>query len=244
MQSSHGLVTNVFAAYLGIAAGGLLPTGSWARAPRAASLQIAQAQAAARAALVRATDAEERFRELATALEGRRQAKALSEASRLGILREVARARPSLPPETVRRLGIALVTQAHRHHLDPLLLVAVARVESRFDPYAHSGAGAVGLMQIRPPTGAELALRAGRRLVGPAQLYDVETNVALGARYLEKLEKRYPTLREALLAYNRGPAGARQALSGDTRSALDGYPARVLSERDRLAREALAHRGG
>ena len=75
------------------------------------------------------------------------------------------------------------------------LLTAVAHVESRFDPNARSGAGAVGLLQLMPTTAAALH-------------YDPEdtaANVMAGALYLRQLLDRYGSTTRALAAYNAGP---------------------------------------
>jgi soluble lytic murein transglycosylase len=63
--------------------------------------------------------------------------------------------------EEVDVLARTLVDEARRHGLDLALVMAVMHVESRFYNFALSPAGAVGLMQILPSTGQELARRAG-----------------------------------------------------------------------------------
>ena len=86
--------------------------------------------------------------------------------------------------------------------LDPALLQAVARQESRFTAGVESPVGAVGLMQLMPSTASELA---GRRLEG-ASLKDPALNSRLGARYLRQLLEQWrgnPVL--AVASYNAGP---------------------------------------
>ena len=88
--------------------------------------------------------------------------------------------------------------------LDPALLQAVARQESRFTAGVESPVGAVGLMQLMPTTASDLA---GRRLEGPS-LKDPGLNTRLGARYLRQLLEQWhgnPVL--AVASYNAG-AGA------------------------------------
>jgi soluble lytic murein transglycosylase-like protein len=75
------------------------------------------------------------------------------------------------------------------------MLVAVAQVESRFQPNAHSGADARGLLQVLPSTAAELKLNVDH----PTE------NVLAGARYLKILLDRYHRTDLALAAYNAGP---------------------------------------
>lgn len=93
-----------------------------------------------------------------------------------------------------------LVDRAAREHdIDPLLLHAIARVESRHQPGAISHAGAHGLMQVIVPT----ARRFG---VGEARaLHDPETNLQVSARYLKTLQRRFGNdLSLVLAAYNAG----------------------------------------
>jgi len=99
----------------------------------------------------------------------------------------------------------AIVAESERHALDPNLVVAVIHVESRFDPSAFSSAGAIGLMQILPSTGAELAQRVGLPWRGERTLFDPVLNVRLGTAYLRELTDRYGSTRVALAAYNWGP---------------------------------------
>lgn len=236
MRRTHAIWALGVAAVTGTAAGQVVPR-LWAA--QEAGVRAARAEEDRASAEARAREAQRQWTQLARELDGEQSARALQEADALGILAEVARERPQLRPDAQRRVGVALVSEARRHGLDPLLLAAVARVESRFDPYATSQMGAVGLLQIRPPTGKAMIAEDGGRLSHDAQLYEIETNVALGARYLAGLARRYPSLDQALLAYNRGPVGAGRALRGpDASAALAGYPHAVLAERERLALRA------
>jgi soluble lytic murein transglycosylase-like protein len=94
--------------------------------------------------------------------------------------------------------GGSIWESARRHGLNPSLVAAVARVESRFDPRAVSQRGARGLMQLMPATGRRLGLR-------PAELFDPEKNLDAGARYLRELADRFgDDLSLVLAAYNAG----------------------------------------
>ncbi len=93
---------------------------------------------------------------------------------------------------------------ARQEALDPFLILAVAREESRFDPRAVSSAGAVGLMQLLPSTARGLDAD-----VGLDDLLDPQVSLRLGARYLAEQLRRFGDLRLALVAYNAGPGRAR-----------------------------------
>ncbi len=94
---------------------------------------------------------------------------------------------------------------AASHGLDPRLLLAVMRSESRFRPDVVSRAGAVGLMQVTPETAAWIAHRRGPVVAGAAPLTDPAYNIATGAWYLAYLRQRFPgRMPAALAAYNAG----------------------------------------
>jgi len=94
---------------------------------------------------------------------------------------------------------------ASNHDLDPALVAAVVYVESRFDPNARSGAGAIGLMQLLPDTAKGIALRTGGDGFVVADLRDPEINIRYGTWYLDHLRERYGDLKLALAAYHAGP---------------------------------------
>jgi soluble lytic murein transglycosylase-like protein len=81
------------------------------------------------------------------------------------------------------------------------LLVAVAEVESRFQPRALSGAGARGLLQVMPSTGSALRLDVARP----------ETNVLAGARFLRHMLDHFNSTDLGLAAYNAGPTAVMRA---------------------------------
>lgn len=91
----------------------------------------------------------------------------------------------------------------------PELNLAIARRESEFDPRVKSGAGALGLMQIMPRTGQEVARRLGRAGEHSAArlISDPVYNAELGAAYLSALARRFsgnPIMMSA--GYNAGPS--------------------------------------
>ena len=82
--------------------------------------------------------------------------------------------------------------------LDPDLLRSVIRQESAFRPCSVSRKGAMGLMQLMPPTVEQFAVR---------NPFEPIPNVEAGAKFLKRLLNRYNgDLAKALAAYNSGPA--------------------------------------
>jgi len=104
-----------------------------------------------------------------------------------------------------------LVTrEAREREIDPILLAALIRQESAFTPAIHSPAGAIGLMQVMPATGRELARRQGIRGFTAETLETAEINLHLGTRFFVDMEQRYADgeLPLVLSAYNAGPTRA------------------------------------
>ncbi len=101
--------------------------------------------------------------------------------------------------------------QAAAWGVDPLLLAAVIRQESRFEVAATSSAGAQGLMQIMPATAEWIAGQQGRRTFTPQQAYWPYVNVEFGAYYLGWALRQFDgSLVAALAGYNGGPGNARR----------------------------------
>jgi soluble lytic murein transglycosylase len=99
--------------------------------------------------------------------------------------------------------------QAQRWGVDPLLVAAVIRQESRFESVATSQAAAQGLMQVIPDTAAWIAAQLGWRSFTPAQIYRPYVNVEFGTYYLHRnLEDFDNSTATALAAYNGGPGNA------------------------------------
>jgi soluble lytic murein transglycosylase-like protein len=101
--------------------------------------------------------------------------------------------------ERVLALAPALTDAAREHQVDPLLLHAIAHVESRHNADAKSKAGARGVMQVMPATGKRFGVNDERHL------FDAHTNARASAAYLRTLRGRYgDDLRLVLAAYNAG----------------------------------------
>ncbi|KMP12284.1 hypothetical protein UR09_01345 [Candidatus Nitromaritima sp. SCGC AAA799-A02] len=122
------------------------------------------------------------------------------------IIQLVSRYKTGLKEHHVFNLSDRIVEESKKYGYDPLFLMALILTESSFNNWARSNRGALGLMQIRPATGKALAGETRVKWKGKPTLYDPETNIALGAYYLNKLVLRYGDLGLALEAYNHGPS--------------------------------------
>ncbi len=124
-------------------------------------------------------------------------------------------------------LARVIVEESRRHELDTQLVLALMHVESRFDAFALSPVGAMGIMQILPSTGEEMAGKLGIPWHGAQTLFDPVANVRLGVAYLKQLESRYADIPTALAAYNWGPGHIDRRLRRG-RALPTQYPGLVL----------------
>jgi soluble lytic murein transglycosylase-like protein len=131
------------------------------------------------------------------------------------ILEHVVRKNPEVTRELFRDFPMVLVTEARRTGIDHCLALAQAEVESEFRPDAVGTSGEVGLYQILPSTAALFERELGRfrrpiwergkRDLGDLANPVISTQFAMA--YLRDIMTRRPTVKEALIEYNGGPAG-------------------------------------
>ena len=155
----------------------------------------------------------------------------------------VSRVAPDLDDELRGRLVSAVLLESSRNGYDPIFLLSLVGVESRWRLSAESERGARGLLQMKPSTFAWISAREPD--VGAQDLEtgdDPVVDVRLAIRYFAWLELKFKSRDAALMAYNAGPRRTRQHLrAGDVPDALRAYPQRVRHEYERLIQ--LSHAG-
>jgi soluble lytic murein transglycosylase len=107
----------------------------------------------------------------------------------------------------------SLRSAAVSSRVDPMLVAGVIRQESAFDANAKSHAGAIGLMQLIPPTALKLS-RQMRIGYARARLTNPGYNLQLGSRYLAELIQSMGSPEQALAAYNAGEDRVAQWTDG------------------------------
>lgn len=101
---------------------------------------------------------------------------------------------------------------AQTQGMDYELLQALIATESGFDTFAVSPKGAVGLMQLMPPTAARYGVKADKKIPLEKKLTDPQTNIKAGSSYLRDLIKMFPgQLELAVAAYNAGEGAVQRA---------------------------------
>jgi membrane-bound lytic murein transglycosylase MltF len=109
-----------------------------------------------------------------------------------------------------------------KYNFDPLMLAAQGYQESRLRQEARSHMGAIGVMQIMPPTGAELKV---------GDITQLEPNIHAGAKYMNRLMTKYfPDAKFdeaertlfAFASYNAGPGNISKMRKLAIKRGLDG----------------------
>jgi soluble lytic murein transglycosylase-like protein len=102
--------------------------------------------------------------------------------------------------------GPALWGHGEEHNVDPLLMMGIMRQESTYRPTIKSHAGAIGLVQVMPATGARLAWLMGDPHYSPGALADPAVNLKYGTYYMSLLLNRFDGVYPmAIASYNGGP---------------------------------------
>ena len=109
------------------------------------------------------------------------------------------------------RLVLFISEESRRYGFDPELIIALISTESSFNNWSSSSKGAIGLMQIVPTTGRELAEINNIVWRGEKEfLFDPFLNIKLGVHYLSMLHLKFKDIELALSAYNYGPGNVKR----------------------------------
>ena len=142
--------------------------------------------------------------------------------------------RPDVSDTEAWKVSEVILEQSLKHSFDPMLVLAMIRVESGFQYAVISPAGARGLMQLLPDVAKALleeispAQIAKSRPFKPEYLDDPVFNIKLGVYYLHDLKKSFRNLNLALNAYNVGPTEIRNRLENKIELS-DEYTTAVLT---------------
>ncbi|MFT7412892.1 MAG: hypothetical protein ACI9J4_001256 [Paraglaciecola sp.] len=96
-----------------------------------------------------------------------------------------------------------VISEAKRQNIAPSLALAIAKVESDFNPKAISHAGARGVMQIMPRT-AEQVFGVPR-----SRLFEPDVNIELGVKFIKRLLERYDDRLDIALSHYNGGSGVK-----------------------------------
>ncbi len=127
-------------------------------------------------------------------------------------------------PQTVKHWNPLIGEMAKRYNVDPTAIAILMTMESGGYAKAASEAGAVGLMQITPPTAGDIAKKYLKKPVQKYNLLDPRTNIEFGAAYMAHLRDEFGdssqgpswdyTMELVAAAYNGGPGTAGKFYDG------------------------------
>lgn len=127
-------------------------------------------------------------------------------------------------PQAFEELVIAA---SQKYNLEPELLWAIIREESRFKHDAVSWVGALGLMQIMPPTGKDIASRLGMSITDD-DLLNPEINIKFGAFYINSMLNMFDKNRDkALAAYNGGAGNVKKWMESSFGTLEEDFPTAI-----------------
>jgi soluble lytic murein transglycosylase len=118
------------------------------------------------------------------------------------------------------RYKTLIVRYATQYDIDPYIVAAIIRVESNFQAKKTSSKGAMGLMQLMPPTAQWMRSQQRIQESEPKNWYDEATNIQYGTWYIRLLTDQFVPLEVSVLdrlailavAYNAGPGKTAQWL--------------------------------
>jgi soluble lytic murein transglycosylase len=149
-----------------------------------------------------------------------------------------------LPEEHKDILAEKLLAISTDYKVDPLLILAVIKHESRGNPYARGvylsggASGALGLMQVKYETALEVANSVGVEISSQKDLFVPEKNLMVGTAYLLRLIAKYKNLQYALIAYNVGFGTLNEKLKSGAPLPMKYYNT-IMKEYKELTREIL-----
>jgi len=141
-----------------------------------------------------------------------------------------------LPVNEANEIADALQDSCLEFGVEPKLMLALIYVESSGNPKAISKVGAIGLTQIMPATGEQIAEELGVPWTSREMLFDIKLNIRFGTYYMRKLLDRFDGEHiPAVASYNWGPTSiARRMRKGQ--AVPTGYASKVLRTRERALR--------
>lgn len=98
-----------------------------------------------------------------------------------------------------------IITYSKKNNVDPFLVAAIIKNESRYDHKAKSPVGAIGLMQIMPETGQWIANQMDLKDYKTEDLFTSRTNIRMGCWYVGELYHEFQgNMALVMMAYNAG----------------------------------------
>lgn len=131
-------------------------------------------------------------------------------------VKEISKNNSTLDSKSIYEISKTIYEEAVKYNFNPLLITAIIKTESTYDPKAISDSYAYGLCQVRRFIAPELAENLGIEWDGAEKtLFDPIKNIQIGVYYLSMLNRDFNDLKTAVTAYNQGPYAVQELLTNN-----------------------------
>jgi len=143
-------------------------------------------------------------------------------------VKDISENNTTLDSKSIYEISKTIYEEAVKYNFNPLLITALIKTESNFDPKAVSDSYAYGLCQVRRFIAPELAENIGIEWDGAEKtLFDPIKNIQIGVYYLSMLNRDFNDLKTAVTAYNQGPYAVQERLTNN-QELPDNYVNKIL----------------
>ena len=143
-------------------------------------------------------------------------------------VKDISKNNSTLDSKSIYEIAKTIYEEAVKYNFNPLLITAIIKTESNYDPKAVSDSYAYGLCQVRRFIASELAENLGIKWNGAEKtLFDPIKNIQIGIYYLSILNRDFNDLKTAVIAYNQGPYAVQERLTNN-QELPDNYVNKVL----------------
>jgi len=126
----------------------------------------------------------------------------------------ISQSNKTLESKDIYEIAKTIYEESIKHNFNPLLVTAIIKIESNFDPKAISDSYAYGLCQVRRFIAPELADKIGIEWDGAEKtLFDPVKNIKIGVYYLSMLNRDFNDIKTTIIAYNQGPYSVQENLA-------------------------------
>ena len=131
-------------------------------------------------------------------------------------VKDISKNNSTLDSKSIYEISKTIYEEAVKYNFNPLLITAIIKTESNYDPKAVSDSYAYGLCQVRRFIAPELAKNIGIKWDGAEKtLFDPIKNIQIGVYYLSILNRDFNDLKTAVIAYNQGPYAVQERLTNN-----------------------------
>ncbi|MBE3091048.1 MAG: transglycosylase SLT domain-containing protein [Candidatus Atribacteria bacterium] len=141
---------------------------------------------------------------------------------------DISKNNSTLDSKSIYEISKTIYEESVKYNFNPLLITAIIKTESNYQPTAVSDSYAYGLCQVRKFIAPELAENIGIKWDGAEKtLFDPIKNIQIGVYYLSILNRDFNDLHTAVIAYNLGPYAVQERLTNN-QELPDDYLNKVL----------------